>query len=514
VQLTRFGLYDPKFEHDACGIGAVVNISGRRERKIIEYARQVILNLHHRGAAGSDDVTGDGAGILIQIPHEFLTAKAGELGLALGSPGEYGAAMVFEPKDEKLAATCEGLLARAVEHYGMRMIGWRDVPGDTRDLGELAISAEPRVRQAFIDAAGLQGDELERKCYMARKRAERLVRERLGDQANDFYICSMSARTMVYKGMFMAHQLFSYYRDLADERMISALAIVHQRYSTNTLPNWKLAQPFRYVAHNGEINTLSGNRNRMRAREMDMASPLFGKDISDLFPILSPTASDSACFDATLELLAQAGRSLPHAMMMLIPEAFGARYHISTDKRAFYEYHTTIQEPWDGPAAMVFTDGRIIGGTLDHNGLRPARYVVTTDGLVVLASEVGVIDFPPEKVQQKGKLRPGLMFLVDTVEQRIVTDNEIKSKIARQKPYRHWLSQNRIELRGLFSVPEPPEVNPETLYRRLRSFGYTREDLRAILVPMARDGQEPIGSMGNDASLAVLSEKPKLLYNY
>ena len=513
MKLTRYGLYDPKFEHDACGIGAVANISGLRERRIIDCARQVILNLHHRGAAGSDDVTGDGAGILMQIPHEFLAAKAGELDLVLPAPGEYGAAMVFEPRDEKLAAACEDLLASAVEHYGMRTIGWRDVPGDTSDLGELAISAEPRVRQAFIDAGSLRGDDLERKCYLARKRAERLAVEQFGDEADDFYLCSMSARTMVYKGMFMAHQLFSYYPDLLDERMISAMAVVHQRYSTNTLPNWKLAQPFRYVAHNGEINTLSGNRNHMRANEMNMASPLFGKDIADLFPILSPDASDSACFDAALELLTQSGRSLPHAMMMLIPEAFGERYHISTDKRAFYEYHAAIQEPWDGPAAMVFTDGKIIGGTLDRNGLRPARYVVTTDGLVVLSSEVGVIDFPPEQVQLKGRLRPGLMFLVDTIEQRIVTDNEIKSRIARQKPYR-WLSQNRIELRGLFSSPEPPEADPLTLYRRLRSFGYTREDLQAILVPMARDGQEPIGSMGNDASLAVLSDKPKLLYSY
>jgi glutamate synthase domain-containing protein 2/glutamate synthase domain-containing protein 1/glutamate synthase domain-containing protein 3 len=492
----------------------VVNISGRRERKIVEYARQVILNLHHRGAAGSDDVTGDGAGILIQIPHELLCELVGKLGFSLPDAGQYGAAMVFEPRDEKLAAACEGLLAGAVEHYGMRMIGWRDVPGDTRDLGELAISAEPKVRQAFIDAAGIAGDELERGLYMARRRAERLVREQLGPAADDFYICSMSARTMVYKGMFMAHQLFSYYPDLGDERMISALAVVHQRYSTNTMPNWKLAQPFRYIAHNGEINTLSGNRNRMRARERNMSSPLFGEGLADLVPVLGPAASDSACFDAALELLVQGGRSLPHAMMMLIPEAFGDRYHISIDKRAFYEYHTTIQEPWDGPAAMVFTDGRVIGGTLDRNGLRPARYVVTNDGLVVLGSEVGVIDLPPEQIQQKGRLQPGLMFMVDTVEQRIVTDNEIKSKIARQKPYRRWLSQNRIELRGLFSTPEPPKADPETLYRRLRSFGYTREDLRAIIVPMARDGQEPVGSMGNDAALAVLSDKPKLLYNY
>jgi glutamate synthase (NADPH/NADH) large chain len=514
VSRKTTGLYDPAFEHDSCGVGAVVNISGRREHRILELGKQVLLNLHHRGAAGSDETTGDGAGILFQIPHEFFADEAARLGLPLGEAGRCGVGMVFGPKDDALRRRCEALLAAAVEHYGMKVLGWRDVPGDASCLGEMAITAEPVIRQVFVDTAGLDGDELERTLYLVRKRTERRVREQLGDEAEDFYVCSLSGQTILYKGMFMAHQLFAYYPDLADERMTTALAVVHQRYSTNTFPNWRLAQPFRYVAHNGEINTLSGNRNRMRAREMHMASPRFGEDIAELFPILAAEASDSACFDSALELLVQGGRSLPHAMMMLIPEAFGATYHISTDKRAFYEYHTTIQEPWDGPAAMVFTDGRLVGGTLDRNGLRPARYVVSTDGLVVLASEAGVIDLPPEKVRAKGRLQPGRMFLVDTGEQRIVTDNEIKARVARRKPYRRWLEQNRIELRGLFHPARPAEIDRNSLARRMRAFGYSREELRMILVPMARNAQEPVGSMGNDAPLAVLSDRPKLLFSY
>ena len=514
MRLRRQGLYDPRFEHDSCGVGAVVDIAGRRGHRIVELAREVLLNLHHRGAAGSDEVTGDGAGILLQVPHELLAEEAERIGFGLPEPGEYGAGVVFGPTDAAVFDACRGLLAQAVEHYGMRVLGWRQVPADASGLGELALSAEPVIRQVLVDAGDRRDDQLELSLYMARKRAERLVREEFGRRAEDFYICSLSGRTMVYKGMFMAHQLFAYYGDLVDERVTTALAVVHQRYSTNTFPNWRLAQPMRYVAHNGEINTLSGNRNRMRAREMHMACERFGDQVDDLFPVLTEGASDSACFDNALELLVQAGRSLPHAMMMLIPEAFGPRYHISTDKRAFYEYHATIQEPWDGPAAMVFSDGRSVGGTLDRNGLRPARYVVTTDGLVVLASEVGVIEFPPEKVRQKGRLRPGRMFLVDTVEQRIVTDNEIKAKIARQSPYRRWVNDNRIELRGLFTPPEPKVLEPETLPRRLRTFGYSREDLHTILAAMACNGQEPLGSMGNDAALAVLSPRPKLLYGY
>ncbi len=506
------GLYDPAFEHDACGIGAVVNTSGRREHRIIELGRKVLLNLQHRGAAGADETTGDGAGILMQIPHEFFARSVGDV--KLPPPGRYGVAMVFLPRDDKLRDRCEKILVASAEHYGAKLLAWRDVPCDNSCLGEIARAAEPVIRQAFIDGCGLQGEELERKLFMARKRAERLAGEELGPSGEDFYVTSMSQATICYKGMFFAPQLFDYYPDLGAGEAVSALAVVHQRYSTNTFPNWRLAQPFRVLAHNGEINTLSGNINRMRARQMRMSGDLLGEDLSDIKPVLTSGASDSAQFDNCLELLLRAGRTLPHAMMMMIPEAFGPAYHISTDKRAFYEYHAAIMEPWDGPAAMVFTDGRLVGGTLDRNGLRPSRYVVTTDSLVVLASEAGVIDFPPERVRQKGRLQPGKMFLVDTGAGRIVVDNEIKSKIARARPYRRWLENNRIELRGLFdaSRSQPPE--PGELTRRMRAFGYTGEELSMILAPMATNGQEPVGSMGNDTPLAVLSDRPKLLFDY
>ncbi|MDD4890172.1 MAG: glutamate synthase large subunit, partial [Phycisphaerae bacterium] len=444
----------------------------------------------------------------------FLTAEARRLNIPLPPQGYYGVGQVFLPRDAELRSACERTLEQAVSHRGMKVIGWRDVPSRNDCLGDVARNSEPVMRQVFIDAAGQVGEGFERSLFLARKRAERLGRERFGERAGEFYICSMSSRTLIYKGMFLAPQLFAYYPDLADERMKTCLALVHQRYSTNTFPSWKLAQPFRCVAHNGEINTLSGNVNRMRGREQKMASPLFDPDQADLFPVIAPGGSDSACFDNVVELLVQAGRSLPHAMMMMIPEAFGASYHISTDKRAFYEYHTTIMEPWDGPAAMVFTDGRLIGGTLDRNGLRPCRYIVTRDGLVVLASEVGVVDMPPERIQAKGRLQPGRMFLVDTVEGRIVTDNEIKSKIARQKPYRRWLEQSRIELRGLFQAAPPAPADPETIMQRLRAFGYSREELAMVVGPMAANAQEAVGSMGNDTPLAVLSHQPKLLFNY
>jgi len=510
----RRGLYDPQWEHDACGIGAVANISGRRDHSIIEYGNEVLLNLMHRGAAGSDESTGDGAGILFQIPHEFFDEEVRRLRFRLPGPNHYGVAMVFGPQDEGFRGRCEGLLNRAIDDLGLEVLGWRDVPTDNSCLGELARESEPVVRQVFIDGAGLEGIALERQLYRARKRAERLVTEHFGEQAEDFYLNSMSCRTVVYKGMFLAPQLFGYYPDLSDSRIVSALALVHQRYSTNTFPNWRLAQPFRMLAHNGEINTLSGNKNRMRGREACMENPLLGDDLSDLYPVITPRASDSACFDNVLELLVMAGRSLPHAMMMMIPEAFGPSYHISKDKRAFYEYHASIMEPWDGPAAMIFTDGRLVGGTLDRNGLRPARYVVTSDGLMVLASEVGVIDFPVERIQSKGRLQPGKMFLVDTEQGRIIVDNEVKGKIARQKPYRRWLERNQIELRGLFGVSRAVESDPKTIAQRLRAFGYTREELEMILVPMAANGQEPVGSMGTDTPLAVLSDRPKPLFNY
>jgi len=513
-KLRHEGLYEARREHDGCGIGAVVNIDGTEDHSIIEYGKEILINLHHRGAAGADESTGDGAGILFQIPHEFLAAESEKLGFSLPAASRYGVGMVFGAKDAELAERCNKRLEAAIGHYGLRVLGWREVPTVNDCLGQIALSAEPSMKQVFVDGAGLEGAELERRLYLARKRAQRLVREDSGGGGEDFYVASLSCRTICYKGMFMARQLFAYYPDLGDERLKSALAIVHQRYSTNTFPNWRLAQPFHCIAHNGEINTLSGNRNWMAAREKKMASEVFGDDITDLFPILSADGSDSACFDNSLELLVRSGRSLPHAMMMMIPEAFGSKYHISTDKRAFYEYHASIMEPWDGPAAMVFTDGRVIGGTLDRNGLRPCRYLVTTDGLAIIASEAGVVEFPPEKIRKKGRLRPGHMFLVDTREGREISDNEIKSRVARKRPYRRWLEENRIELRGLFDTPKLVPSDSQTISQRMRAFGYTREELKMVLTPMGVNGQEAIGSMGNDAPLAVLSDRPRLLFDY
>ncbi|MDP6635045.1 MAG: glutamate synthase large subunit [Phycisphaerae bacterium] len=508
------GLYSKQFEHDACGMGAVVSIDGTRSYDILDLGNQILMNLQHRGASGSDGITGDGAGILLQIPHRFFEAETAANGVKLPDPGKYGVAMLFSPKDKALSKRCGELFDQAVAHHGLAVLGQRDVPGDASGLGDLARAAEPYIRQVFLGAGSLDNQAFERTLYLARKRAEQLISQTLGDEADDFYICSMSSRTICYKGMFLAPQLFGYYPDLSNRDMESSLALVHQRYSTNTFPNWKLAQPFRMIAHNGEINTLSGNANKMRAREGLLACDLLGENLDDLTPILTPGASDSAQFDNAVELLVRAGRSLPHAMMMMVPEAFGANYHISTDKRAFYEYHSAIMEPWDGPAAMAFTDGRIVGGMLDRNGLRPGRYVVTTDGLVVLASEAGVVDLPAKRIRAKGRLRPGRMFLVDTEAGRIILDNEIKGRIARQKPYRRWLAENRIELRGLFSTTKVQAPDPGVLYRRMQVFGYTREVQRVILIPMAVDAQEAVGSMGTDTPLAVLSDRPKLLFEY
>ena len=508
------GLYDPQWEHDACGVGAIVNIAGVRSHSIVDYGKQVLMNLMHRGASGADESTGDGAGILMQLPDEFFAAEADRLGFALPGPKQYAAAVLFLPHDKGLRQRCEAILAGAIEAEGLEVLGRREVPCDNRCLGDIARASEPVIQQVFIGGRGLQDEQLERRLYLARKRAERRARVEEGISPEAFYIPSMSCRTICYKGMFLAPQLFAYYPDLADPRVVTALAVVHQRYSTNTFPSWRLAQPFRMIAHNGEINTLRGNIHRLQGYEKAMACPALGDDLSGLFPIVEPGGSDSACFDNCMELLVRAGRSAPHSMMMMIPEAFGPSYHISTDKRAFYEYHAAILEPWDGPAAMIFTDGRLVGGTLDRNGLRPSRYVVTTEGLVVLASEVGVIEFPPEQIVRKGRLQPGRMFLVDTEEGRIVHDNEIKGKMARQKPYRRWLQENRIELRGLFQPTKAAEVDRSKLAQRLRAFGYTREDLLAIVAPMAANGQEPVGSMGTDTPLAVLSEKPKLLFSY
>ncbi len=508
------GLYSPQYEHDACGIGAVVNISGRREHAIVEHGKQVLLNLMHRGAAGADESTGDGAGILLQIPHEFFTAELQRLDASLPEPEQYAVAMLFLPQRESVRRRCKQIFAAVLGKAGLKILAERKVPTDNTCLGDIARAAEPVIRQVFVSGSDLWGEGLERRLFAVRKRTEHRVRRELGEAAADFYFPSCSCRTIVYKGMFLAPQLAGYYPDLNDPRVTTALAIVHQRYSTNTFPSWPLAQPFRMIAHNGEINTLRGNVNRLQGYEKTMAAPQLADDLSDLFPIVESGASDSASFDNAMELLVRAGRSAPHALMMMVPEAFGPRYHISVDKRAFYRYHASIMEPWDGPAAIVFTDGIRVGGTLDRNGLRPCRYIVTTDGLVVLSSETGVVDFPPEKIRRKGRLHPGRMFLVDTSEGRIVVDNEIKGKIARQRPYRRWLEENQIELRGLFQPSRGTDRAVQPLTCRLRAFGYTREDLRAIIAPMAANGQEPVGSMGNDAPLAVLSTRQKSLFGY
>lgn len=510
----KHGLYDPRFERDNCGIGAIVNVNAERSHEIVLQGRQILINLLHRGATGGDECTGDGAGILIEIPDAYFRDLATDMGFALPPSGEYGTGVVFEPKDERLAKEGESILAESIAHYGLELLGWRDIPVDSSAVGEIARQGEPAMRQIFVGGRGHADEALERLLYRARKRTERLIQQRGIGAPGEFYVCSLSCRTIVYKGMFIAPQLFEYFQDLNDERVATSLAIVHQRYSTNTLPTWHLAQPFRLLAHNGEINTVDGNQSNIRAFEKYLYSENLGGSLEELVPIIPAGGSDSANFDNVLELLQRAGRSLPHSMMMMIPEAFGTAYHMSTAKRAFYEYHASIMEPWDGPAAMVFTDGRYVGGTLDRNGLRPARYVVTHDGLVVLGSEVGVIDFPPERIREKGRLQPGRMFLVDLKHKRIISDNEIKSTIARRQPYGRWLDKNRIELRGLFSAASPVKSDSATIAERLRAFGYSREDLLMVLQPMASNGQEPVGSMGTDTPLAVLSERPKLLFQY
>ena len=508
------GLYDPAYEHGSCGVGFVAHLDAKPRHHVVKDAVQVLVNLEHRGAVGADKATGDGAGLLLQIPHAFLRKACQARGLALPDPGAYGVAMVFLPTDALLAKRCEGALETAAREEGAEVLGWRDVPTSGGHLGELARATQPAVRQMLIGLGRVAPGAFERKLYVIRRRAEKEVDSWTGVDASPFYVASLSSRTLVYKGMLRGTQLAAFYPDLEDPDFASALAVIHQRYSTNTFPTWRLAQPLRMLGHNGEINTLRGHLNHMRAREPDLASDLFGADVEKLRPIIDEAGSDSAIFDNVLELLVLAGRSLPHAAMMMVPEAWGPKFYMSDDKRAFYEYHAAIMEPWDGPAALVFTDGRYIGATLDRNGLRPCRYTVLRDGYVVLASETGVLDFPADRILKRGRLQPGKMFLVDLEQQRIVPDNEIKAEVSRQRPYRRWVKDNRIELRGLFNPPEIPAEPPEVLLAKQHAFGYTEEELKMVIAPMASRGQEAVGSMGNDAALAVLSDRPQLLFAY
>jgi glutamate synthase (NADPH) large chain len=508
------GLYDPFYEHDSCGVGFVARLDAVPDHGIVTDAIQVLINLEHRGAVGGDKATGDGAGLMMLVPHAFFKIHCKDLGMEIRQPGEYAVAQVFLPTDATIQQRCCSAFERVVTAEGCESLGWRNVPVNNSPLGDLAKSTEPVIKQFFVAPGRVLLPDFERKLYVIRRLVEKEVAGWIDVDASQFYVCSFSTRTIVYKGLLTASQIPHYYQDLSHPEFASPFVLLHSRFSTNTLPTWNLAQPFRYLAHNGEINTLRGNINRMRAREAKMKSSLFGEDMEKIKPILNENGSDSAIFDNAFELLFTAGRSLPHAMMMMIPEAYGPKIKMSEDKRAFYEYHSALMEPWDGPAAVAFTDGRYIGATLDRNGLRPARFTITKDGLVVLASETGALSIEPDRILRRGRLQPGKMLLVDLAQKRIVPDNEIKAKISRQRPYRRWVRANHIELRGLFTPSKIPPRDFQQLRLKQQAFGYTDEDLRTILTPMAITSQEAVGSMGNDAALAVFSNQPQFVFSY
>lgn len=508
------GLIDPKEDKDSCGIGFVVDINGKKSHHIVEMGIEMLERLEHRGATGCDPTTGDGSGIMIQVPHEFFK-KMGPKNLP--SLGKYGVGMIFFPIERDEIKACEEIFSQVVEEEGEIVLGWRDVPTDPKKCGELAREVMPFIRQVFIGRKTYDTDPnvFERKLYVIRKRVEQKIRSSNLKKSDDFYICSLSSRTMVYKGQLISHQIPKFYLDFKDKNMESALAMVHQRFSTNTFPSWKRAHPYRYIIHNGEINTLRGNINWMCAREKMLSSNLFGNDIFKLLPIIDPDGSDSAMFDNVFEFLSHTGRSLPHVAMMMIPEAWQKNNLIDPAKKAFYEYHASLMEPWDGPASIGFTDGEIVGAVLDRNGLRPSRYVVTKDGLVILSSEVGVIEIPPQNISYKGRLQPGKIFLIDTKKGRIISDEEIKQEISNRKPYRKWLDENLVHLESLPRPKSLPQnLSQSELLKHQRMFGYTMEDLKFLISPMALNGQEAIGSMGIDTPLAVLSNHPQLLFNY
>jgi len=524
------GLYDPTREHDACGVGFVAHIKGQRAHHIVGQGLKILENLDHRGAVGADPLMGDGAGILIQIPDDFYRAEMaangrapdGTAGVALPPPGEYGVGMIFLPKEHASRLACEQELERAVKAEGQVLLGWRDVPVDRAMPMSPAVRAkEPVIRQIFIGRGHdvIVPDALERKLYVIRKTASAAIQALKLTHSREYYVPSMSCRTVIYKGLLLADQVGQYYLDLKDERVVSAFALVHQRFSTNTFPEWPLAHPYRYVAHNGEINTVKGNFNWMRAREGVMKSPVLGDDLKKLYPISFEGQSDTATFDNALELLVMAGYPLAHAAMMMIPEAWEQHELMDERRRAFYEYHAAMLEPWDGPAAMVFTDGKQIGATLDRNGLRPARYIVTDDDLVVMASESGVLPIPESRIVKKWRLQPGKMFLIDIEQGRIVDDEELKNQFANARPYRQWIENVRVRLDAVpleaaQGAEGAPPASAESLLDRQQAFGYTQEDLKFLLTPMAANGEEAIGSMGNDSPLAVLSDKNKPLFNY
>ncbi|MCA2694172.1 MULTISPECIES: glutamate synthase large subunit [unclassified Microcystis] len=506
------GLYDPRFEHDACGVGFIVHKTGKKSHDIVEQALTILLNLDHRGACGAEKNTGDGAGILCQIPDLFFRKVTSNLGFTLPAAGQYGVGMLYTAPDAEIRGKSRQEFEKIAAEEGLKVLGWRDVPTDNSSLGNSAKSTEPFIEQVFIERDAHLSDDLafERKLYVIRKRSH-LSRQSFNRY---WYPCSISSRTIVYKGQLMPVQVGDYFPDLHDPDFQSALGLVHSRFSTNTFPSWERAHPYRYIAHNGEINTLRGNINWMHARQSMFASPLFGEDIKRIQPVINIEGSDSLIFDNALELMVLSGRSLPHAVMMMIPEPWAAHESMSDEKKAFYEYHSCLMEPWDGPASIAFTDGTMMGAVLDRNGLRPSRYYVTKDDLVIMASEAGVLPIEPERVAFKGRLQPGRMFLVDMKEGRIVADEEIKEAIAKAHPYRQWLNENLVNLDDLPTVETAPPETAVSLIQQQTAFGYTFEELRLLLAPMGRDGVEAVGSMGSDTPLAVLSDRPKLLYDY
>ena len=505
------GLYDPQNEHDNCGVGFLANIKGKRSHDIIARGLKILCNLTHRGAVGADPNDGDGAGILIQIPDALYRAL---LPFSLPPSGDYGTGVVFLPQIEENRAQCMKAFEEAMVHHGLAFLGWRDVPTNNSTLGRNARKSEPFIKQAFVGRGHVTSNKLELALYLARKRAENTVRDNNYSPFHSFYVCSLSSKSVVYKGMFLSEQVGVYYPDLDDARAVSAIALVHQRYSTNTFPTWDLAHPFRFAAHNGEINTLRGNTNRMKAREALLAHKDIGKAISDLRPVVIEGGSDTACFDNALELLVRTGRSLPHALAMMIPEAWATKASLSRTKKGFYEYHATMMEPWDGPANMVTCDGERICAALDRNGLRPARYVITTDDEILYASEMGVLDIPAEKAVKKARLAPGRMIMIDTARGVFLDDEQIKEELAAAHPYADWIERSKITLDQLPAPAQPPIPKHEQVRQQQQAFGYTVEDLKVVIAPMAVDGQEPVGSMGDDTPAAVLSNQPRPLYGY
>ncbi|HEY0562756.1 MAG TPA: glutamate synthase central domain-containing protein, partial [Methylophilus sp.] len=506
-------MYDSRHEKDSCGVGFVAHIKGKKSHDIVAKGLELLTNLTHRGATGYDPKLGDGAGLLMQMPDAFMRKESAKLNMTLPEAGQYAVGNIFLPQDANNRAQCEALIAKIIAEENQTLLGWRDVPVDNSNIAEAARDVEPCMRQVFVASNAADHNTFERKCFVIRKRIEHAVRAlNLQDKAQ-FYIPSFSSRTIVYKGMLLANEVGVYYKDLVDEAVVSALALVHQRFSTNTFPAWDLAHPFRMIAHNGEINTVQGNVNWMAARHETMKSTVIGEDLDKLWPLIAEGQSDSACFDNCLELLVAGGYSLPHAMMMLIPEAWNNNALMDEDRRAFYEYHAALMEPWDGPAAVAFTDGKMIGATLDRNGLRPARYLVTEDDIVMMASEMGVLTFPQEKIIKKWRLQPGKMLLIDMEQGRIIDDTEAKNQLANAKPYRQWIEQSRYHLSDLPKV-EVESGLKESLLDSQQAFGFTQEDIKFVLQPMVANGEEGAGSMGNDAALPVLSNKPKQLYNY